>query len=151
MILFHFYFVFKWVQRIKLFKWCSKFLLNDSFIWVVKIFKQQVLCPKVYSKEFSSHNLHSKGFTKVYKIPPQLDQKSNNHSFCLCCHQGIFVPKMAIEIGSYISLSSSCKIISRHQFLVNITLFLFCLLTLLQSAKCHSRSGMPITRCHALL
>jgi hypothetical protein len=59
-----FYFLFKWVQRIKIFKWHSNFLLKDSFIWVVKIFKQKVLSPKVYSKEFSSLNLHSK---KVYK------------------------------------------------------------------------------------
>jgi hypothetical protein len=65
-----FYFVFKWVQRIKIFKWCSKFLLNDSFNWVVKIFKQNLLSPKVYSKEFSYLNIHSKRFTKVYNLPP---------------------------------------------------------------------------------
>jgi hypothetical protein len=33
-------------------------------------FQIKVLSLKSYSKEFSSLNLHSKGFTKVYKIPP---------------------------------------------------------------------------------
>jgi hypothetical protein len=89
----------------------------------MKIFKQKVLSSKVYLKEFSSLNLHSKGFTTVYEIPPQLDPKPSNHSFpFLCCHQGIYVPRMTVEIGSYLSLSSSYKIISRHQFLVIVTL-----------------------------
>jgi hypothetical protein len=61
MVFILFSFVFKWVQRIKIFKWCSKFLLNDSIIWVVNIFKQKVLSSKVYSKEFSCLNHHSEG------------------------------------------------------------------------------------------
>jgi hypothetical protein len=45
----------------------------------VKKIKQKVLSPKVYAKEFSSINHHSKGFTKVYKIPP--DPNLSIHSF----------------------------------------------------------------------
>jgi hypothetical protein len=60
-----FYLILFWVQRIKIFKWRSKkFLLNYPFIWVVKNFKQKVLSLKIYSKGFSSLNLHSK---RIYK------------------------------------------------------------------------------------
>jgi hypothetical protein len=48
----------------------QNFLLNYSFIWVVKTFKQKVLSLKRLFKTFSSLNLHLKGFTKVHKISP---------------------------------------------------------------------------------
>jgi hypothetical protein len=72
----------------------------------VKNFKQKVLSPKVYSKEFSSLSLHSKGFTKLYKIPPKLDPNPNTHSFpYLYRHQGISVSRMTLEIRSYLSIN----------------------------------------------
>jgi hypothetical protein len=60
------YFVF--IIEFKESKWCSNFLLNDSLS--CESSKQKVFSSKVYSKEFSSLNIHSKRFTKVYKISP---------------------------------------------------------------------------------
>jgi hypothetical protein len=63
-----------------------------------------------------------------------MDSKPCNHSFpFLCCHQGISVPRMAVEVESYLVL------VAHLSFLVYITLYLFCLITLLQPLKCHKR------------
>jgi hypothetical protein len=43
---------------------------------------------------------------------------------------------MTLKIRSYLS--------------INLPLFLFYLLTLLQQPEYYSRSGVPVTRCHAL-
>jgi hypothetical protein len=76
MILFDFILYLNEFKESKYLNGVQIFLLNCSFIWVVKIFKQKVLSPKVYLKEFSSLSLHSKGFTKVYKKPSLHGSKS---------------------------------------------------------------------------
>jgi hypothetical protein len=111
----------------------------------MKIFKQKILPLKSYSI-FLLSTFIQKGLYKFIKpLPNRIQIPATLHVPFLCYHQGISVPRMAIEIGSYLSFSSSCKIISRHQCVINITLFLFYLLHLLQPPKCNSRSGMPIT------
>jgi hypothetical protein len=126
------YFVFKRVQRFKIFKWCSKFLLNDSFIWVVKIFKQKVLSAKVYWKEFFlfSSSSFTKDFQKLIKSLPNWIQIPAPIHFCsLGCHQGISVPRMVVEIESYL------VVVAHLSSLINLPLFLFGLLPL---PKCYS-------------
>jgi hypothetical protein len=54
-----FYFVFKWVQRINIFKWCSNFSFKLFIHLSCEIFQT-----KSYSKEFSSHQ---PSFKRVYK------------------------------------------------------------------------------------
>jgi hypothetical protein len=87
----------------------------------------------------------------IKSLPNWIQIRTTIYFPFVCCHQGISVPRMTIDIGSYLSPSISCKIIIRHQLLVNLTLFLFSILNLLQPPKCSSRSSVPITRCHALL
>jgi hypothetical protein len=91
-------------------------MFKISFKWFnhlsCEIFQTKSIVSKSLFKRISSLSLHSKGFTKVYKIPPSLDPKPSNHSFpFLYCHQGISIPRMDIEIVSDHSLGSSCKII----------------------------------------
>jgi hypothetical protein len=61
-------------KELKYLNGVQNFLLNYSFIWVVKTFKQNVLSLKSYLKGFSSLTPHSKkGLPKVHKISPKLD------------------------------------------------------------------------------
>jgi hypothetical protein len=91
----------------------QNFILYNSFNWVVKNFKQKVLFPKVYSKEFSSHHPSFRKDLKKFikflsnwiKIPAPI------HFSSLCCRQGIYVPRMALEIIIYL--------------IINFPLFLF--------------------------
>jgi hypothetical protein len=114
----------------------------------MEIFKQKVLSPTVYLKDFFLNIHSSKGFTKVYKsIPNWIQIPASLHVLFLCCHQGISVPRMAVEIVSYlvlvVHLSSSIPCQS--------SLFLFDQLHLLQPPKWKSRSSVLVTICHTLL
>jgi hypothetical protein len=116
------YFVFKWVQRIKVFKWCSNF----SFKWFIHLncekFQQKVLSPKAYSKEFFFSSSFIKKFQKFTKSLLNWIQISTpSHFPCLYCRQGISVPRMALHTRSYRS--------------INLPVFLFGLLHL---PKCSS-------------
>ena len=131
-------FVFQWVRRIEIFKWCWKFSLKLFIHLSCENFQTKVLSLKSYSKEFSSLNLHSKEFTKVLSNPTQIGPKSQQPfiPFSLLPSR-YFYTKNGLEIRSYLS--------------INFPLFLFCLITLLQPPKCYSRSGVPVSRCYALL
>jgi hypothetical protein len=61
--------------------------------------------PKTHKNEFLKI---MKSLLNWIQIPTAI------HFSFLFCHQGIFVPRMVIEIGSYLSPSNSWKIISLH-------------------------------------
>jgi hypothetical protein len=93
---------------------------------------------KFIQKNFLLSTFIQKGLQKFIKsFPNWIQIPADIYFIFLCCHQGISVPRMTIEIRSYLS--------------VNLTLLLICLLNLLQPPKWNSRSSMHVTRCHAHL
>jgi hypothetical protein len=82
----------------------QNFLLNFSFIWVVKTFKQKVLSLKsLFKKIFLLSIFIQKGLQKFIKSLHNCIQiPTSIHFPSLCCHQGISVPIKALGIKSYI-------------------------------------------------
>jgi hypothetical protein len=79
----------------------------------VKIFKQKVLSPKVYSKEiFFSQSSFKKDLQKFIKpILNWIQIPTPIHFASLCCHLGIFVPRTVPEIRILVSISLSFSLV----------------------------------------
>jgi hypothetical protein len=73
----------------------------------VKIFKQNVLSLKSYSKEFfSRHPSFKFFFQKIIKsLPNWIKIPASIHFSYLSRHQGVSVPRIVVEIGSYLSMN----------------------------------------------
>jgi hypothetical protein len=127
------YFVFiKWVQRNKIFQWCSKFTFKH-FIWVAKIFKKSIVSKKFTQKDFLLSTFIQKGLWKIIKsLLNWIQMPSSLHFPSLCCHQGISISRMTLEIKSYLS--------------INLPLLLFGLLHL---PKCYSSCVKVTPSCEA--
>jgi hypothetical protein len=84
----------------------QNFILNYSFIWVMKTFKQKVLSLKsLFKRIFLLSSFIQKGLQKFIKSLPNWIQIPAVIYFpSHCCHQGISVPRMTTEQRSYLVL-----------------------------------------------
>jgi hypothetical protein len=96
MILFNFILYPYESNELKYLNGVQDFLLNYSFIWVVKTFKQ-----KLFKRFFFPQPSFKKSLQKFIKSLPNWVQIWTSIQFpSLYCHQGISVPKMTLEISS---------------------------------------------------
>jgi hypothetical protein len=100
------YFVFKWVRRIKVFKWCSKISCKWFIHLSCDIFFKKYCLQKFIQKKFLLSGFIQKGLQKFIKSPLDWIQTTTPIHFPdLYCHPSIFVPRLALEIRSYLSIN----------------------------------------------
>jgi hypothetical protein len=105
MILFYFILYLNEFKESKYLNGTQKILLNYSFIWVVKKFKQKVLSLKSIQKNFLLSTFNQKDLQEYIKsLSNSIQISTPIHSPSLCCHQGMSVPRKAFEIKRYLSI-----------------------------------------------